>query len=190
MTTQSENGTGQQAGKTVFRRRHYLIDRRRQLAATFRIAGLVLILLIALNGLLAWQSYSTTKAIESSNPLMAERIRAIDQRNIVLTAGISLIILAMVVVRSIMYTHRTAGAVYRVSMCLDKVAEFDFDVSLRLRDEDNLRELEEPFNAMVGNLKRRAEDDQQAMLKLADEIEGHGNTADAEALRGLAHSSS
>jgi nitrogen fixation/metabolism regulation signal transduction histidine kinase len=186
MTTQAETGAAKKAGKTVFRRRHYLIDRRRQLAATFRIAGLVLILLIAVNGLLAWQSYSTTQAIESSNPLMAERIRTIDQRNMVLTAGISLIILAMVVVRSIMYTHRTAGAVYRVSMCLDKVADFDFDVSLRLRDEDNLRELEAPFNSMVGNLKQRAEDDQQAMLKLADEMEGRGNTADAEALRGLA----
>lgn len=186
MTTQSENSAGQKTGKTVFRRRQYLVDRRRQLAATFRIAGLVLVLLIAVNGLLAWQSYSTTKAIESSNPLMAERIRAIDQRNMVLTAGISLIILAMVVVRSIMYTHRTAGAVYRVSMCLDKVADFDFDVSLRLRDEDNLRELEAPFNKMVGNLKGRAEDDRQAMLKLADEIEGHGNKADADVLRGLA----
>ena len=190
MTTQSENGTGQKAGKTVFRRRHYLIDRRRQLAATFRIAGLVLILLIAVNGLLAWQSYSTTSTIEASNPLMAERIRAIDQRNMVLTAGISLIILAMVVVRAIMYTHRTAGAVYRVSMCLDKVADFDFDVSLRLRDEDNLRELEEPFNKMVGSLRRRAEDDQQAMLKLADDIEEHGNKDDAEMLRRLAEPTS
>lgn len=186
----SESGKGQSAGKTIFRRRHYLIDKRRQLAATFRIAGLVLVLLIAVNGLLAWQSYSTTRAIETSNPLMAERIRAIDQRNMALTAGISLIILAMVVVRSIMYTHRTAGAVYRVSMCLDEVADFNFDVSLRLRDEDNLRELEPPFNKMVGNLKRRAEDHQKAMLKLADEIEGHGNKVDAEMLRRLADRSS
>jgi methyl-accepting chemotaxis protein len=186
MTTESEKGTGKPAEKKAFRRRHYLIDRQRQLAATFRIAGLVLILLIAVNGLLAWQSYSTTSTIEASNPLMAERIRAIDQRNMVLTGGISLIILAMVVVRAIMYTHRTAGAVYRVSMCLDKVANLDFDVSLRLRDEDNLRELEDPFNTMVDNLRRRAEDDQQAMLKLANEIEEHGNEVDAEMLRRIA----
>ena len=190
MTTESDQGAGQTAGKKIFRRRHYLIDRRRQLAATFRIAGLVLVLLIAVNGLLAWQSYSTTSAIETSNPVMAERIRTIDQRNMVLTAGISLIILAMVVVRAIMYTHRTAGAVYRVSMCLGKVADFDFDVSLRLRDEDNLRELEEPFNTMVGNLRQRAEVDQHALLKLADQIEGSGNAADAEALRRLADRSS
>jgi methyl-accepting chemotaxis protein len=186
MTSQKENGKEQPVTKQRFRRRHYLIDRRRQLAATFRIAGLILALLIVVNGLLFWQSHSTTKAIEASNPFMAERIREIDQRNVALTAGISLIILAMVVVRSIMYTHRTAGAVYRVSMCLHEVADFNFDISLRLRDDDNLRELEEPFNTMVGNLSQRAEEDRKTMLKIADQIEEHGNQVDAEMLRRLA----
>jgi nitrogen fixation/metabolism regulation signal transduction histidine kinase len=186
MTSHTNNGNEQPAGQKRFRRRQYLIDRRRQLAATFRIAGLVLVLLIMVNGLLAWQSYSTTNAIEASNPFMAERIREIDQRNVALTAGISLIILAMVVVRSIMYTHRTAGAVYRVSMCLEEVADSNFNVSLRLRDNDNLRELEAPFNTMVENLRNRAEENRQAMLKIADEIEEHGGKVDADMLRRLA----
>jgi methyl-accepting chemotaxis protein len=188
MTSQNGNGAEDQGDKKSFRRRQYLVDRKRQLAATVRVAGLVLVLLITLNATLAWQAYSATSSVMATNPAVGEKMRAIDNRNIAITAGISLIILAMVVVRSIMLTHRTAGAVYKVSMCLDEVADFNFDVSLRLRNDDNIRALEEPFNKMVGNLRRRAIDDYQAMKKLADEIEDHGQPVDAEMLRRIADS--
>jgi nitrogen fixation/metabolism regulation signal transduction histidine kinase len=129
-----------------------------------------------------------TNRVMAEDPVMGERMRAIDNRNIAITAGISLIILAMVVVRSIVLTHRTAGAVYKVATCLDEVADFNFDVNLRLRSDDNIRALEEPFNKMVGNLRRRMSDDYRSMTKLADEIEEHGNPVDAEMLRRIADS--
>jgi len=188
MTSQTGNGAEETGDKKSFRRRQYLVDRKRQLAATVRVAGLVLVLLVILNGVLAWQSYNVTNSVMTSNPVMGERMRAIDNRNMAITAGISLIILAMVVMRAIMITHRTAGAVYKISMCLEEVADFNFDGNLRLRNEDNLRALEEPFNKMVGNLRRRALDDVQAMEKLSDEIEEHGNPVDAEMLRRIADS--
>jgi methyl-accepting chemotaxis protein len=174
--------------KKTYKRRQYLIDRKRQLATTFRVAGLVLVLLITLNAMLAWQSYSATASVIASDPAMGERMRAIDNRNLAITAGISLIILAMVVVRSVVLTHRTAGAVYKVSRCLGEVANFNFDVNLRLRSDDNLRALEEPFNKMAGNLRRSAVENYESMKKLADEIEEHGNPVDAEMLRRIADS--
>lgn len=188
MTSQTGNGAEESGGKKSFRRRQYLVDRKRQLAATIRIAGLVLVLLIMLNAVLAWQSYTSTTTVMATNPVMGERMRAIDLRNIAITAGISLVILAMVVMRSIMFTHRTAGAVHKVCMCLDEVGSFNFDISLRLRSDDNIRALEDPFNKMAANLRHRAIDDVQAMKKLADEIEEHGNPVDAEMLRRIASS--
>jgi methyl-accepting chemotaxis protein len=188
MTSQSDTGAKDEGEKKSFRRRQYLVDRKRQLAATVRVAGLVLVLLITLNAVLAYQAYNVTNSVIARDPVMGERMRAIDNRNLAITAGISLIILAMIVVRSIMLTHRTAGAVYKISMCLEEVANFNFEVNLRLRNDDNLRGLEEPFNKMAGNLRRRAIDDYQAMKKLADEIEEHGNPVDAEMLRRIADS--
>ena len=41
---------------------------------------------------------------------------------------------------------------------------------------------------MVSNLRRRTIDDYQAMKKLADEIEEHGQPVDAEMLRRIADS--
>jgi nitrogen fixation/metabolism regulation signal transduction histidine kinase len=188
MSTQKANGADDASEKASFRRRQYLVDRRRQLAATVRVAGLVLILLIILNFVLAWQAYSTTQSVMATNPLIGERMRATDLRNIAITAGISLIILAMVVVRSIMLTHRTAGAVHKVSMCLNEVAGGNYEVNLRLRNDDNIRALEEPFNKMVSTLRRQAQEDFKATSKLADEIEAHGNPVDAEMLRRISDS--
>jgi methyl-accepting chemotaxis protein len=186
MTSQAANEAKDQGEKKSYRRRHYLVDRKRQLAATVRVAGLVLVLLIVLNAVLAWQNFSTTQSVMASNPAAGERMQAADMRNMAITAGISLVILAMVVMRSIMLTHRTAGAVYKISQCLEQVGSFNFDINLRLRNDDNLRGLEDPFNRMAGNLRRRAVDDYQAMKKLADEIEEHGNPVDAEMLRRIA----
>jgi methyl-accepting chemotaxis protein len=188
MTSKADNGEKGEGDKQSFRRRQYLVDRKRQLASTIRVAGLVLVLLIILNGVLALQNYNTTQGVMLSNPEVGERMRATDMRNMAITAGISLVILAMVVIRSIMLTHRTAGAVYKISRCLEQVGEFNFDVNLRLRNDDNIRALEDPFNKMAGNLRRRALDDYQAMKKLADEIEEHGNPVDAEMLRRIADS--
>jgi nitrogen fixation/metabolism regulation signal transduction histidine kinase len=94
----------------------------------------------------------------------------------------------MVVVRSIMLTHRTAGAVYKVAQCLEKIASGDFDVTLRLRNDDNLCALEDPFNKMAETLSRYADEDYRSMSRLADEIEEHGNPVDAEMLRRIADS--
>ena len=186
MTSNADNEAKDQGEQKSFRRRQYLVDRKRQLAATIRVAGLVLILLVTLNAVLAWQNYNATQSVMMMNPQVGERMQAADMRNMAITAAISLIILAMVVVRSIMLTHRTAGAVYKISLCLEQVGDFNFDVNLRLRNDDNLRALEDPFNRMAGNLRRRALDDYQAMKKLADEIEEHGNPVDAEMLRRIA----
>ena len=186
MTSNADNEAKDQGEQKSFRRRQYLVDRKRQLAATIRVAGLVLILLVTLNAVLAWQNYNATQSVMMMNPQVGERMQAADMRNMAITAAISLIILAMVVVRSIMLTHRTAGAVYKISLCLGQVGDFNFDVNLRLRNDDNLRALEDPFNRLASNLRRRALDDYQAMKKLADEIEEHGNPVDAEMLRRIA----
>ena len=188
MNTSSNHAEAGTYWKNLFRRRHYLVDRRRQLAATVRIAGVVLILLITINAVYAWQAYITTDEIMARSPKLGETMRATDLRNMAMLAGFSLIIFATVVIRSIMYTHRTAGAVYRVAQCMGKVAAGDFDITLRLRDDDSLRDLEDPFDSMVKNLLRYADENYAAITGLADEIEERGSPEDAKVLRRIAES--
>jgi nitrogen fixation/metabolism regulation signal transduction histidine kinase len=173
-------------GSSVSRRRRYLVDRRRQLNATLRVVALVSILLALLVGTVAYQNYSATSSVFDDNPELAEAMRATDTRNLLILVAISLIILAMVVVRSIMITHRTAGAVFSISDKLEKIAAGDYTVSLRLREDDTIRALEDPFNKMAKALRRRADEDHRTLTKLANEIEEHGSPVDAEMLRRIA----
>jgi nitrogen fixation/metabolism regulation signal transduction histidine kinase len=172
----------------LLRRRQYLVDPHRQLAATIRISGLVLVLLVTINAMIARQAHTATNQVMARNPDLGEIMRATDLRNQAILAGISLIIFAMVVIRSIMYTHRTAGAVFKVALSMDQIAAGDYEVNLRLRDDDSLRTLEEPFNKMAKALLRQADEDHRSMTKLADEIEEHGSPVDAEMLRRIAES--
>jgi nitrogen fixation/metabolism regulation signal transduction histidine kinase len=169
-----------------FRRRKYLVDTRMQLAATIKVAGLVLILLIILNSVLAWQNLNETRRIVSSNPHLTEQLHANEVRNMAILAAISLIILAMVVLRSIMITHRTAGAMHKIIHYMDEVASGHYNVTLRLRQEDTLRPIEDAFNKMTGALRRRAQDDHKSLTRIADEVKEHGSPVDAEMVRRIA----
>ena len=169
-----------------FRRRKYLVDRRRQLATTARVAGLVLVLLLALNTVIAWQAYTVANQIATTNPDVAERLHAANYRNAAILGGISLIIFSMVVVRSIMLTHRTFGAVVKIAQSFESVADGELGVKLKLRSQDSLKALEESFNEMMTVFDAEALEDKKSMEQLADEIEAHGNPVDAEMLRRLA----
>jgi len=186
MHTESKSAEAEASGAKGYRRRHYLVDSRRQLAATVRVAGLVFILLFALNAVIAWQSHTTTNQVLATSPEIGERMHVNDLRNAAIMGGISLIFLAMVVVRSIMLTHRTAGAALKIAQSMEKIASGDFDVTLRLRRDDNLRGLEDPFNKMAKALLRYADEDYRSLTRIANEIEEHGNPVDAEMVRRVA----
>jgi len=171
-----------------FRRRKYLVDSRMQLASTVKVAGLVLILLIILNVVLGWQNLAETRRIIGTNPHLSEQMRTTEVRNMAILAAISLIILAMVVVRSIMITHRTAGSMHKVIEHLEDVAAGRYNLTLRLRRDDTLLPMEDSFNKMAAALRRRAQDDAKALAKLADEVAAHGNPVDAEMVRRIADS--
>ena len=188
MTPRERRNVKESEEHASFRRRKYLVDSRMQLAATIKVAGLVLILLIVINSVLAWQNLNETKRIVTANPHLSEQMHASEVRNMAILAAISLIILAMVVLRSIMITHRTAGAMLKIVNYMDDVAAGHYNLTLRLRRDDTLRPIEDAFNKMVAALRRRAQDDHKTLTKLANEINEHGSPVDAEMVRRIADS--
>ena len=173
-------------GGPRFRRRRYLIDRRGQLVATAKVAGLVLVLLAPLNLVVFLWGAMETQEIIASNPHLAEQMRAIDHRSALLLASASLAMFLIVVVRSIMLTHRTAGAAFNLRRCLNRIASGDYDTALWLRAKDNLRQLQDPFNQMTQSLRNRAVEDHQMLEDLASKIEDLGHAELAKQIRELA----
>jgi methyl-accepting chemotaxis protein len=169
-----------------FRRRRFLIDRRGQLLATAKIAGVVTALLVLLNMVFSLWSTIETQAIVASTPQLLEELESIDRRSSITLAGISLLFLLVVVVRSIVLTHRTAGAAFNLQRCLTRIASGDYDIVLRMRSKDNLRNLQEPFNQMTQSLRSRAAEDRDALAALAPKIEELGHSELAAEVRTLA----
>jgi hypothetical protein len=124
-----------------FYRRTYLIDRKAQLTTTVKVAGLVAFLLLALNLVLAGISTGETRKIISTNPDLAQHMAAADRSGSLLIASGSVFLLFLVVVRTIVLTHRTSGAAFNIKRCLGRIAEGDLGTALRLRPKDNLMEL-------------------------------------------------
>jgi methyl-accepting chemotaxis protein len=173
-----------------FRRRNFLVDRKGQLIPTLKVTGVVVALLILVNLVFSWWNALETAEIIAGSPQLADQMRATDTRSALLLLSISLVCVGLVVFRSIMLTHRTAGASYKVGMSLDQIADGQYDTELHLRLKDNLRDLEEPFNRMSASLRRVAQEDAEALTTIADEIQGQENAELVERLRKLAEAKS
>jgi methyl-accepting chemotaxis protein len=171
-----------------FYRRQYLIDPKGQLKTTVMVAGLVAVLLLLLNLVLAGISTNETRKILEANPDLAPIMAATDRSGSAVIASGSVFLLFLVVVRTIVLTHRTSGAAFNIKRCLGRVAEGDLSTTLMLRPKDNLLELQEPFNRMVASLRKRAAEEQELLNDLSSKIEGLGHPAEAKILRDIADS--
>ena len=173
-----------------FRRRNFLVDKKSQLIPTLKVTGVVVALLILVNLIFSWWNALETAEIVAASPQLADQMRTTDARSAMLLLAISLVCVGLVVFRSIILTHRTAGASYKIGMRLDQIAAGQYDTELHLRLKDNLRDLEEPFNKMSASLSRTAQEDAEALTNIADEIQGQENAELVERLRILAEAKS
>jgi len=169
-----------------YRRRQYLIDRKGQLLATAKIAGVVLVNLVLVNLVLYLWNDIETQAILASNPQLAGEMAEVDLRTTLVFAIVSFVVLVFVVMRAIMLTHRTAGAAFNLERCLNKVAAGEYDTTLRVRRKDNLQHLQGPFNQMTESLRRSAAEDHVVLSSLAGKLEELGHAELAEEVRDLA----
>lgn len=172
--------------KIPFWKRKFLIDPAGQLITTAKVAVLVLLLLILLNITFQMLMTSHTSQVISRSPGFAAELHETDTRAAWIFAVLSAITFILVIIRSIMLTHRTAGAAFNVNRCLAQVAAGDYTTTLRVRAKDNLRGLQEPFNEMTAALRLRAGEDRDTLARIADEVDKLGNSALAEEVRKLA----
>lgn len=169
-------------------RRRYLIDPKRQLRTvfitTFTAAALVLLVNLGF-GLLRTSQSSFIAAVSPRLGPLAER----QETTFLLVMLIfSVLVIVGVALRTIVETHRTAGAVFAVKQRMERVAAGDLFVRLRLRRKDTLADLEKPFNAMVECLRDNAAEEAKSLQELADRAVGTGAewNAVAEELRAMA----
>jgi len=182
------NSTEPQSVRSHVVRRRYLIDRKRQLRTTMLTTSLVAVLLVLVNLGFTLLRNSQTSLLSSAAPQLTPVLERQDSTSALIMIVISAVLLAAVAYATIHQTHRTAGAVYAVKQRIERVAAGDFQVRLKLRQNDNLQDLETPFNTMVGSLRDQALADADALAELAATADrlGSEGAALASSLRELA----
>jgi len=152
-----------------FRRRHYVIDKRRQYRTAALISGLAILLLVVVNVAFSILRTSQTIVLTAAAPELGPILDAQDTKVGTMLIVISVVFVVGIFVLTIAETHRTAGAVYAVKQRLIRLRDGDYRVALNLRPRDNLRDLTEPFNDMVASLRDQVLADAAELERLADE---------------------
>ena len=149
-------------------RRRYLIDRRRQLRTVALTAGVTIFLLVVVNIAFAVMRTSQSMVLSSAAPQLRPVLEKQDATFGTMLMVISAVFVVGVVAITIAETHRTAGAIFAVRQRLERVRDGDFQIKLRLRKRDTLRDLMVPFNEMVTSLRTRALAEADELDRLAD----------------------
>ena len=169
-------------------RRRYLIDPKRQLRTAAMTTSLVAILVLLVNLGFALLRTSQTSFLAAVAPQLTPVIERQDTIFSLTMIIMSVVLVVGVSLKTIVETHRTAGAVFAVRQRIERVKKGDLQVTLKLRRRDNLQILETPFNDMVTSLRVRALNEATTLEQLASKAEKIGDRGDdlARALRGLA----
>ncbi len=85
--------------------------------------------------------------------IIAELDRALVAKSLVLSSFALLLILAVIVVISIAYSHRVAGPLYKLGMHTRKIASGDLSESVQLRNNDVIHELAADLNDLSGRYR-------------------------------------
>ncbi len=128
-----------------FQRRQVLVKHWLQI----RYMALVFFSVLVLCAIFWSENYITLRQVLVSDP---ELLSQLFQFNEVFLVKM-LIFLALVLLVSLYVSHRFAGPIYRFEKSADTAALGDLTHRVKLRDGDELKELQDKFNAMLSALQ-------------------------------------
>jgi methyl-accepting chemotaxis protein len=134
-------------GKPPQRRRKLIVDPSFQVRASVAIFLFVLVYsgLLALLIFYPLQVEFDKITDETARTIIADQILVLHAR--VWPAVLAVALLAGGQI--IFFSHRIAGPIYRVRMSLDSLLRGDYGVRVKLRDNDNFKELEPMVNSLA-----------------------------------------
>lgn len=169
------------------KRKNFLVSRGQQLKPALLATSTVLVLLAFINfGLYRASLHGTARALADA-PELSHLILQQDRAERILIGAASLMFLVGVFIVGVLETHRTAGAALNIARQMNEIGRGRSGARVRLRVGDNLKSLEEGFNAMAAALVNRAARDNEILHQLADDAErGADGARIARQLRALA----
>ena len=134
-----------------FKRRRYFIDKRLQ---TKYVVLTILLLVVYTFLFVVILTFPYIVPLASSAPIeeqaKAARTLLTLHKSIWPALGVVMLIMSSA---SIFITHKIAGPVYRFRKVLAEISDGNLDISVKLRDKDDLKDLAEDFNLVISDLR-------------------------------------
>ena len=153
------------------RRRRFLVNRRYQFKVALLTVSMMLVLLVLLNFSLLTSSMKDTEAALSVAPEFKEYMQGQDQVQFTLVLLASLVFMVGVFLVSLLESHKTAGAAVNICNRMEEIRRGTFSARVRLRKDDNLKEIEPVFNRMAETLAERAWNDVELLERMAERLQ-------------------
>jgi methyl-accepting chemotaxis protein len=169
-------------GWLLGQRRRFLIDRRSQLRTTLLTAAVVATVLAALLVSLHLSREKATDALVTEMPLLAPTLAAQNRTDFAFQLAGAIVFLVMVVVVTILETHKTAGAAFNLERQLGRIRDGEYGVRVTLRHNDNLQGVGRAFNEMSIALDERLWETAETLDELAEQAKRISNPDEARQL--------
>jgi methyl-accepting chemotaxis protein len=156
----------------TFKRRKYFIDRQFQTKYII-LTILMLVIYTFLFVVILMFPYIVPLSFDAPLEEQAEAARMLLTLHKSIWPALGAVILIMSSV-SILVTHKIAGPVYRFKKVLAEISGGNLDISIKLRDKDDLKDLAEEFNLVISDLRGSVatlRDDYETMSSCINQLE-------------------
>ena len=168
-TCESPRNRSAKRGWLLGQRRNFLIDRRNQLRTTLLTTAVVATVLMALLASLHVSRERATEALVAEMPSLAATLAAQNRIDFAFQLAGAIVFLAMVVVVTLLETHKTAGAAFNLERHLAKIRDGEYGTRVTLRHNDNLQSVGRTLNEMSIALDERLWRDVEVFDDLAEQ---------------------
>jgi methyl-accepting chemotaxis protein len=146
-----------------FQRRTVLIKRSLQL----KYIGMVFLSVLLASLIVGGDIYYTmARMVLADNPSLAP---AVTQFNTIILVKLALYLVLMLLI-SLYVSHRFAGPIYRFEKSAQIVSSGDLTHRVSLRTGDELLELQEEFNGMLGSLQALVQKDRNLASRITERL--------------------
>ncbi len=162
--------------------RNYLINMRFQLKYTLMITSLCTVLVVIL-GIPLYKTVSDASdqlvAQALQNPMYSSDaqvellIKSVDQdkrKTVLILFAFLLTLLVGLTLSSIYVTHKVAGPMYKIQKLLSTVQGNNLQIEGRLRKGDELLELFQSFDDMIGRLRQYRQEEIASLTEVIDQL--------------------
>ncbi len=153
--------------KEYFVRKNLLVEKSLQ----FKYLVLVLFTLIGIISVFILTLYFAYWSIISPNIVSLQAQAALNivfhKLNLFLLVEIPIALL-LAAIASIIISHKVAGPVYRLQMVARQVAKGDLTQTVRLRSDDELKNLSAAFNTVIENMHLLVAKDRELICELSE----------------------